>query len=211
MPIPVGCPACGKKHQAPDTLAGKPVRCGCGATLMVPAAAALAPVPSIFDDATENDLNRLQQKPAAAPQPPSPHMNPYQAPAAAMYGGGAPSGSRGGMPSSVITASWALGVAGGLSALLAIFCLTLLLGLLGPPPDATGFMIGIIMLVMHLVIAAANIGAVVMLNGRSGGARIVGFIAAGVNILGAPVHWICAGVALIALLQADTGKYLARR
>jgi hypothetical protein len=115
------------------------------------------------------------------------------------------------MPSSVIAASWALGIAGGLSAFLAIFCLILLLGMLGPTPTPAGYMIGIIILVMHLLIAAVNIGAVVMLNSRSGGARIVGFIAAGFNVLGAPVHWICAAVALIALLQQDTGKYLSRR
>lgn len=120
-------------------------------------------------------------------------------------------GSRAAMPSSVTTACWALGIAGGLSALLAIFCLVMLLGILGPPPDATGFMFGIVMLVLHLVIAAADIGAVVMLHNRAPGARIVGFLAAALSILGALVHMICACVAIIGLLHADTGKYLAKR
>jgi hypothetical protein len=206
MPILVSCPACGRKHQAPDNLAGRPVRCNCGATLTVPAAATTAPVPSIFDDVTGDDFSRVQGKPTAPPEQPSLHANPYQAPALPAYGHGAQSGSRG-MPSSAITASWALGIAGGLSTLLLIFGLGLVM--ISGPPVVPALFIGL--MVIHLLIAAANIAAVVMLNSRSGSARIVGFIAAGFNVLGAPVHWICAAVALIALLQQDTGKYLSPR
>ncbi len=207
MPIAVSCPACGKKHQAPDHLAGRPVRCNCGATLTVPAATTFAPVASIFDDVTGDDFSRVQGKPAAPPEQPSPHANPYQAPAVAAYGHGAPSGSRG-MPSSVITASWALGIAGGLSTMLLIFGVVMMVVASAPPAVPALF---IALMVIHLLIAGANIGAVVMLNSRSGSARVVGFIAAGFNVLGAPVHWICAAVALIALLHQDTGKYLSGR
>jgi hypothetical protein len=63
MPAIVGCPACGKKYQAPDTLAGKSVRCGCGTAIKVPSLAsepmASVSVPSIFEDATEADFNGL--------------------------------------------------------------------------------------------------------------------------------------------------------
>lgn len=184
---------------------------------MVPALAPAvipAALPSIFEDATGADFSRVQERTmTAAPQHSPPHANPYQSPAAAMFPTGAAQeyGSRAAMPSSVMTACWALGIAGGLSTLLAIFCLVLLLGILGSPPDATGFVFGIVMLVLHLVIAVADIGAVVMLHNRAPGARIVGFVAAALSILGALVHMICAGVAIVGLLHADTGKYLAKR
>jgi hypothetical protein len=50
-----------------------------------------------------------------------------------------------------------------------------------------------------------------MLQGRAPGARIVGFLAAALNALGAPVHWICAIIAAVGLMHGDTGKYLAQR
>jgi hypothetical protein len=40
MPIVVQCGKCGKKLKAPDRLAGKKAKCGCGCVLAIPAAAA---------------------------------------------------------------------------------------------------------------------------------------------------------------------------
>ena len=37
MSTPIQCPACGKRYKVGDDLAGKRVRCGCGAALIVPA------------------------------------------------------------------------------------------------------------------------------------------------------------------------------
>ena len=37
MSTPVECPGCGKRYKVSDKLAGRPVRCGCGKTLIVPA------------------------------------------------------------------------------------------------------------------------------------------------------------------------------
>jgi hypothetical protein len=36
MPISITCPSCAKRHQAPDKLAGKSARCGCGTVIQVP-------------------------------------------------------------------------------------------------------------------------------------------------------------------------------
>jgi hypothetical protein len=138
-----------------------------------------------------------------------PHANPYQSPSAAMFSADASQGlgSRASMPSSVTTACWALGIAGGLSMLLLIFGLVMVA--MGGLPAVPQLFYGL--MAIHLVIAAADIGAVVMLHHRAPGARIVGFIAAAVSILGAVVHVICAVVAIIGLLHAETGKYLAKR
>jgi hypothetical protein len=91
MPIPITCPSCAKGHQAPDKLAGKSAKCGCGTVIQIPALAAAAPVlsarpkgawqspaampttptpagPSVFDEISIADLNRGQRPaPLAAP------------------------------------------------------------------------------------------------------------------------------------------------
>ncbi len=45
MPIAVTCPQCARRHSAPDSLAGRQAKCGCGAVLAVPAQTVL-PVPA---------------------------------------------------------------------------------------------------------------------------------------------------------------------
>jgi hypothetical protein len=51
MPISVSCRSCGKKMKAPDSFAGKRVKCpGCGKPLAVPASAAEPPPPPPEDD-----------------------------------------------------------------------------------------------------------------------------------------------------------------
>ena len=46
MPIAVTCPQCSRRHQAPETLAGRQAKCGCGAILAVPTPTVHAP-PSV--------------------------------------------------------------------------------------------------------------------------------------------------------------------
>lgn len=56
MPITVQCAKCGKRLKAPDSVAGKRVKCpGCGGAVAVPAAAP-APGSNLLDDLGENDL-----------------------------------------------------------------------------------------------------------------------------------------------------------
>lgn len=91
MPITLTCPQCSRRHNAPETLAGRQARCACGTVLSVPApvpaaakpafaarpsgawqspvAAPSAPVaagPSVFDEISPADLGR-SRKPAVAP------------------------------------------------------------------------------------------------------------------------------------------------
>jgi hypothetical protein len=82
MPIATRCPACSKNFNLNDNMAGKRVKCPCGATMAVAAASAVpatsaskagrpamvasartavkpsSPGRSIFDELTENDFNR---------------------------------------------------------------------------------------------------------------------------------------------------------
>lgn len=87
MPIQVVCPKCGLKLNAPDTAAGKRIRCKCGeavgvpqgaaasvkSSAAVPAAAAqgkatsVAPNASLFDVLTDRDLKQSQANPYAPP------------------------------------------------------------------------------------------------------------------------------------------------
>jgi hypothetical protein len=129
------------------------------------------------------------------------YMTAAQQPA---YGGG---GSRQ-MPSSVKTASWGLGLAGGLALVLGLFCVFILLS---GEADAQGRIIGGFLMVVEFIIAAANIGAVVMLQNRTPGARIVGFLAAALSLLGSPCQIFCGVMGIIGLAQGDTGRWLAGR
>jgi hypothetical protein len=74
MPIQVVCPKCGSRLNAPDTAAGKRVRCKCGEAVAVPTSSSSpparsdAPPPpnnSLFDVLTERDLQQAQVNPYA--------------------------------------------------------------------------------------------------------------------------------------------------
>lgn len=97
MPISITCPNCSKRHQAPDKLAGKSAKCGCGTVIQIPALSAAvdpaAPLafaakpsgawqsplaatpttpmpagPSVFDEVSTADMSR-GIRPAPVPAP----------------------------------------------------------------------------------------------------------------------------------------------
>jgi len=217
MPIAISCPKCNKKHKAPDSLAGKSARCGCGTVIQIPAAAAAAakPVaalvasgPSIFDEVTAADIEKLK-KPTTAPAAASDAAPAAVPNAAADYMARAaekrPSVVE--MPSSVKMAMWGLGIPGVFSLIALIVCVSLFLG-----GSAGGFgKLLPILIVIQMILTGLNLGAFIMLHTRTPGARVVGFIAAGLNLLGSPVNIVCGIVAAIGLFNYDTGAYLSAR
>lgn len=89
MPIVVAC-NCGKRFQAPDTLAGKQAKCpNCGSVLMIPAPQAPTPAPIDSDPLGLGDLRQYEQ-------PQMPGAGPMGAPGG--YPLGAPAGNPMGMP-----------------------------------------------------------------------------------------------------------------
>lgn len=115
MPIPITCPSCAKRHQAPDKLAGKSAKCGCGTVIHVPALATVgvpaapsfaakpsgawqspvastptAPMPagpSVFDEISTADMNRGKRvAPAVADAAPILQPNSSVSPAAQVLG-----------------------------------------------------------------------------------------------------------------------------
>ncbi|MEX2174784.1 MAG: hypothetical protein WD872_10510 [Pirellulaceae bacterium] len=67
MPIPLTCPQCAKRHRAPDSLAGRQAKCGCGAVLKVPAAAnAFSATQPAMEAAPERAAAGVWQAPATA-------------------------------------------------------------------------------------------------------------------------------------------------
>ena len=112
------------------------------------------------------------------------------------------------IPSSVKMAMWGLGIPGVISLILLILCVSLYLGGGG---DGFGRTLLPILIVIQAAITGANLGAYIMLHTRTPGARVVGFIAAGLNLLGSPINIVCGIVAAIGLFNYDTGAYLAAR
>jgi hypothetical protein len=56
MPVPVSCPTCGSKLQAPEKLSGRSVKCPkCGELLAIPAAAPQPPLPAMPADPPPRD------------------------------------------------------------------------------------------------------------------------------------------------------------
>jgi hypothetical protein len=76
MPIALTCPKCSRRHKAPDALAGRQAKCGCGEVLHVPAAAATAAVATAAEIASPKPKLALSASkpagswhaPGAAPQ-----------------------------------------------------------------------------------------------------------------------------------------------
>ena len=67
MPIAVTCPQCSRRHQAPDSLAGRQAKCGCGTVISVPAPAATAgAVPAAAARPSPKPSAAVKPRPAAA-------------------------------------------------------------------------------------------------------------------------------------------------
>jgi hypothetical protein len=65
MPIAIVCSRCKKRHNAPESFAGLACQCRCGNVVLVPPAAALNVVgrPSVLDELTPTDIERLKTLP----------------------------------------------------------------------------------------------------------------------------------------------------
>jgi hypothetical protein len=72
MPLTVNCPKCSRRYQAPDTLAGRQAKCGCGAVFDVPGLASGASAPAAATmprTAAARPVGSWQSQSAAAPAP----------------------------------------------------------------------------------------------------------------------------------------------
>jgi hypothetical protein len=222
MTISLTCPQCSKRHQVSDSLAGRKARCGCGASLVVPALApapavavsgGLAPAPSVFDELSSADRDRLHREIAPA-------LPPAEIPRATAVAGLSASEylakARGeiasrqqaeaeALPWAPTLVVFGLGVPGGLSLLLACILLFALGTDLG---EVIGTVLVAALCAMQFVMGATSVTAAALIYFRVPYSRPLGYLASVLNLCGSPVHSLCACMTLFFLSTSETAEYI---
>ncbi len=167
---------------------------------------------SLFDELSQNDIDRMRNVKRAAPEETMATASSHHGSVAADYlARAAASGRRkNSKPGWVTTAQVALGISGGLSLFSACFIVIMISMFPVAPDEATRSFRPIIMMlgVFHAVLGVLSAVAIFNLQARTSGARILGFVAAGASILGSPVHIVCGIFAILGLVQSSTVDYL---
>jgi hypothetical protein len=240
MAIALTCPQCARRHQAPESLAGKQVKCACGAVLAIPAAAPAAAAPkrpsgswgqaapapaaaasgsSVFDDISQADV--IRHKPAQVVLEPAATASPMLS---AVAGNTSQILLRAQqqlqekdqeeaakLPFSASMSIACLAVPG-VVAFIPAFISLMALGTEFVEEFGSIFLI-FIFLVCSLQ-GILNVGTAVLIYIRAPFARPLGYFTGIVTLVTScvnPVGFFCSIIALWFLSQSETGDYLSRK
>lgn len=185
------------------------MQCPCGTAIHLPHPAFKN---SIFGEVSDADVSRIKA-PTANPFAPQVVQRTNQLPPGyekAYYGddyvpgGGMKKGAAAGAVQAAATALMIPSFLSLLACIVIAVCMFML------ELDPAGFVFAIVFLCIHGFIMLSGFGAGFMLQSRAPGARIVGFIAAGIFVLsGGPIHIGCGIWAMVKLASAEAGAALS--